>query len=88
MRLSEQYVKALFEVYEKANIVTMPEQVEGELRSGNPSATTIATAFALYKQVAGSSSVIPTPEQFEKMSNDREMIGKLLEKTQQASQGS
>jgi hypothetical protein len=44
----------MYEIYTKSNIVTLPEPVEGELASGNASASTIATAFALYKQVAGS----------------------------------
>jgi len=49
LRLSEQYIKAIGEVYAKSNIVTLPEPVEGQESSSNISASTIATAFALYK---------------------------------------
>ena len=55
LRLSEQYVKALHEVYHEGNIITLPAN-ESQEGSGI-SASTIATTFALYKQVIGNEGV-------------------------------
>lgn len=48
-------MKALHEVYHDGNIITLPAS-EGQEGSGI-SASTIATTFALYKQVLGSEGV-------------------------------
>ena len=55
LRLSEQYVKALHEVYHEGNIITLPASENAE--SSGISASTIATTFALYKQVLGNEGV-------------------------------
>lgn len=74
LRLSEQYIKALHEVYHEGNIITLPANIEGELSSNNPlSASTIATAFALYKQVLGNHGVaLHSPEEFAQRSMSHE----------------
>jgi regulator of protease activity HflC (stomatin/prohibitin superfamily) len=48
LRLSEQYVKALHEVYQEGNIITLPTN-DGAGQGSGISASTIATTFALYK---------------------------------------
>ena len=55
LRLSEQYVKALHEVYHEGNIITLP--VNESQEGSGISASTIATTFALYKQVIGNEGV-------------------------------
>ena len=56
LRLSEQYVKALHEIYHEANIITLPANEGGSQGSGI-NASTVATTFALYKQILGSEGV-------------------------------
>lgn len=48
MRLSEQYVKALSDVFAHSSIVSLPDSVRADLESGSASAETMATAFTLF----------------------------------------
>ena len=60
MRLSEQYVKALAEVFEKSSILSLPESVRSDLYSDNPTPDTIAQAMAIFSKMVGAGSGIPT----------------------------
>ena len=54
LRLAEQYVRVVNEIFARAEIVILPKSMHSELGSGNPlSATSLATAFTLYKSMMG-----------------------------------
>ena len=88
LRLTEQYVQAMHEIYKESSIVTLPAAVEGEMNSGSPSSAAIATAFALYKNVAGSESFMPTQTPSgQAMNVDSDTVKKLLEQVQNLERG-
>lgn len=60
LRLAEQYVRMVHEIFERAEIVILPKSMHSEMRSGNPlSATSLATAFTLYKRMMVNDGRIP-----------------------------
>lgn len=57
LRIAEQYVRVMHEIYSTADIVILPTKTRDELNSGNPlSPSSLATAFTLYKRMISDKS--------------------------------
>ena len=54
LRLAEQYVRQIHEIFAESKIVVLPRQIESQLASSNPlSSSSIATAVTIYKSLLG-----------------------------------
>lgn len=53
LKMAEQYVKTLHEIFSKSKIITLPNQIEGSLGNNPMSSSSIATAMAIYNSMQG-----------------------------------
>ena len=54
LRLAEQYVRTVHDIFSESKIVVLPKQIESQLAGNNPlSSSSIATAVTIYKSLLG-----------------------------------
>lgn len=68
MRLSEQYVKTLHEIFKEANIVVLPENTQKQIESGQDLCpSTLTNIFSVFKKAVGVEGLPDSPEALQRI---------------------